>query len=206
MHTRTQIGGPVSNSALPTVGSERVKQNPSPPRHRREVAPVDVELEGREKMYERTWMQHHVASVMLLARKREVLYNKGKFPKKAEVKQMENKVICEIVEKTKQLINAPTCSSETKQAAQRWLDAVGTDKEKAETQKYIEELEADIMPIDNLIAFAQSKEGAEYFGADTAAGIAAHAQEIKAAGAKYCDCPACTIVAEILAKKTELSL
>lgn len=117
---------------------------------------------------------------------------------------MENKVICEVVEKTKQLIDAPTCSSETKEAAQRWLDAVGTDGEQDETKKYIEELEADIMPIDNLIGFAQSEQGAAYFGADTAAGIVAHAQEIKAAGAKYCDCPACAIVAEILEKKDAL--
>ena len=49
-----------------------------------------------------------------------------------------------------------TCNSGTKAAAQRWLDAVGTDMEQAETEKYIGELEADIMPIDNLIQFAQS--------------------------------------------------
>ena len=59
------------------------------------------------------------------------------------------------------------------------------------------------MPIDTLISFAQSEEGKTCFGEDTATGIAAHAKEIKAAGAKYCDCPACAIVAEILEKKAE---
>lgn len=73
--------------------------------------------------------------------------------------------------------------------ARRWLEAVGTESEKEETRRYIEELEADIMPVDTLIAFAQSEQGAAYFGAETAAGIAAHAMEIKAAGALYCDCP-----------------
>lgn len=109
-----------------------------------------------------------------------------------------------VIEKSHELMNASTCSSEAREAAQNWLDAVGTAEEKAETKKYIDELEEDIMPIDSLIGFAQSEEGAAYFGADTAANIAAHAKDIKAAGAKYCDCPACTIVAAILDKKSEL--
>ncbi|MGI5966068.1 MAG: molecular chaperone Hsp90 [Anaerotruncus rubiinfantis] len=106
-----------------------------------------------------------------------------------------------VIEKTHELINAPTCSRETKAAAQDWLDAVGTEKEAAETKKYIDELEADIMPIDNLIGFAESDAGSRYFGADAAKNIAAHAKDIKAAGANFCDCPACIAVAAILEKK-----
>lgn len=116
---------------------------------------------------------------------------------------MEKEVQNYVVEKTRELINAPTCSAETKAAAQAWLDAVGTEGEAAETKKYIEELEADIMPIDTLIGFAESDQGAQVFG-DAAKGIAAHAKEIKAAGAKFCDCPACAIVGEILEKKDQL--
>ena len=63
------------------------------------------------------------------------------------------------------------------------------------------ELEADIMPIDGLIGFAESDMGAQVFGADKAKDVAAHAREIKAAGAKYCDCPACAAVEAILEKK-----
>ena len=37
--------------------------------------------------------------------------------------------------------------------------------------------------------------------ADKALEVAAHAREIKAAGAKYCDCPACAAVEAILDKK-----
>lgn len=117
---------------------------------------------------------------------------------------MSQDVLNYVVEKTRELIAAPTCSSETKAAAQKWLDAVGTDAQKEETQKYIEELEADIMPIDMLIGFAGSEKGSDYFGAETAAAIVADAKEIKAAGAKYCDCPACSIVEEILKKKAEI--
>lgn len=120
------------------------------------------------------------------------------------LRMIDKEVLNYVIEKSHELMNASTCSSEAKIAARNWLDAVGTAAEKAETKKYIDELEEDIMPIDSLIGFAQSGEGAAYFGADTAANIASHAIEIKAAGAKYCDCPACTIAAAILEKKSEL--
>ena len=98
---------------------------------------------------------------------------------------MKREVLNDIAAKTRTLIEAPTCSAETKAAAERWLAAAGTGAEAEETKAYIAELEEDIMPIDSLIGFAQSEQGAAYFGAETAAGIAAHAQQIKAAGAKY---------------------
>lgn len=117
---------------------------------------------------------------------------------------MQKEVLSYVVEKTHQLMDAPTCSPETKAAAQAWLEAVGTDREAEETKKYIDELEADIMPIDTLISFAESDGGAQVFGAEKAKEVAAHAKEIKAAGAKYCDCPACAVVGEILDKKAEI--
>ena len=117
---------------------------------------------------------------------------------------MNKEVLDYVVEKTHELIDAPTCSSEAREAAKAWLDALGTDAEAAETKKYIDELEADIMPIDTLISFSESEGGSQCFGADAAKNIAAHAKEIKAAGAKYCDCPACVAVAAILEKKESL--
>ncbi len=117
---------------------------------------------------------------------------------------MKKETLDYVVKKTEELIHAATCSEETKTAAQAWLEAVGTEKEAEQTKIYIRELEADIMPIDNLIGFAGSDAGAKYFGEDVAKGIVAHAQEIKDAGAKYCDCPACKAVAAILEKKDEL--
>lgn len=84
--------------------------------------------------------------------------------------------------------------------ANAWLDAVGTDNEEAETKKYIAELEEDIMPIDGLIGFAGSEAGAAVFGAEKAKEVEAHAKEVKAAGGKYCDCPACAACEVILSK------
>ena len=111
---------------------------------------------------------------------------------------MDKETLNLVVEKTHELIGAHSCSKEAKAAAEAWLAAVGTEQEAAETQKYIEELKADIMPVDGLIGFAESEAGAQVFGADTARNVAAHAKEIKAAGAKYCDCPACAAVEAIL--------
>ena len=52
---------------------------------------------------------------------------------------MNKEVLNYIAEKTRELIVAPTCSNETKEAAQAWLNAIGTESEMAETKKYIAE-------------------------------------------------------------------
>ena len=117
---------------------------------------------------------------------------------------MDKEVLSFVVEKTHELMNAASCSKEAKASAQTWLDAVGTENEAAATKTYIAELEADIMPIDGLIAFAGSEAGVGVFGAELAKNILAHAKEIKAAGAEYCDCPACAACKAILDKKAEL--
>lgn len=117
---------------------------------------------------------------------------------------MDKEILDYVVERTHVLMSAESCSSEAKAAAQSWLDAIGTENEAAETKKYIAELEADIMPVDRLISFAESDQGTQIFGADVAKGIAAHGKEIKAAGEKYCDCPACGAAKAIIEKKDSL--
>lgn len=109
-----------------------------------------------------------------------------------------------VKEQTEALIAAPSCSAEAKAAAEKWLAAVGTAEEAEATKAYIAELEADIMPIDGLIGFAGSEAGVGVFGAELAKNILAHAKEIKATGAEYCDCPACAACKAILDKKAEL--
>ncbi len=109
-----------------------------------------------------------------------------------------------VTEKVKDLINAPSCCAEAKAVGQNWLEALGTEQEVEALQKLIAELEADIVTIDGLIAFAGSEMGAQVFGAEKAKEVLAHAKEIKEAGAKYCDCPACAACQAILEKKDEL--
>ena len=110
----------------------------------------------------------------------------------------------ELITKTHELMAAPSCCAEAKAAAQHWLDSLGTPAEAEATQAYVAELEADIMPVDGLVAFMGSETAAQLFGAENAAGMLAHAKELKANGSAYCDCPSCAACAAILAHKTEL--
>ena len=109
-----------------------------------------------------------------------------------------------VAQKARELIGIPTCCAEAKEAAQGWLDAIGTDMETEMAVKMFAELEEDITPIDGLIAFAESEKAPEIFGETEAKELAAHARELKAAGVKYCDCTACAAVEAILEKKEEL--
>jgi hypothetical protein len=109
-----------------------------------------------------------------------------------------------VTDRTKELIAAPSCCPELRAEAQAWLAAAGTDAEAEETLKYLNELEEDITPIDGLIAFAGSEHAIQKLGAEAAAGMLKHAKEIKAAGAGYCDCPACRADAAILSRIADM--
>lgn len=117
---------------------------------------------------------------------------------------MKKEVLDYVSEKTKDLLAAPMTCQELKDASQSWLDAIGTANEAEVTKSFIAELEADIMPIDSLIGYASSEQGKQYFGEEAANDIVKHSEEIKANGAKYCDCQACSAVAAILDKKEEM--
>lgn len=89
------------------------------------------------------------------------------------------------------------CCLELKAAGQAWLDAVGTDQEAEATKDLLAEIDEDLTPIDGLIGFVGSARAKELFGEKGAADMLAHAEEIKARGAVYCDCPACTSALEV---------
>ena len=110
-----------------------------------------------------------------------------------------------VIQKLNEMTSIPYCCKEAKAAAADWLEALGTDKEAEQTKKLITELEEDLLSIDEYIAFAGSEAGLKVFGSEEAVKKEiAHAQERQAAGAKYCDCPACSAVLAILDKKEEL--
>ena len=109
-----------------------------------------------------------------------------------------------LIDKVKALAAAYSCCPELKAAVAAYVDAVGTADEKVAAQNLIAEIKDDITPIDNLVAFAHSPYAVEKFGAEGAKNFAAHADALKAGGAKYCDCPACTPALEILDNKDVL--
>ena len=101
-------------------------------------------------------------------------------------------------EAAKKLYEAPSACPEAKAAAKAFLDAAGSDLEEKAKKALVQEAKEDMMPIDGLIGFAGSDDGKKLFGNVLASQILSHAKEIKAAGAEYCDCPACSACAEIL--------
>lgn len=107
-------------------------------------------------------------------------------------------------QKVTELMAASSCCPEALTAGEAWLAACGTAQEQEATRALVAELEQDIMPVEGCIAFMGSDIAKEMLGAEFAQKMHAHALELKAAGAKFCDCPACTAAAGILAHKAEL--
>ena len=105
-----------------------------------------------------------------------------------------------LINKARAMAAAPSCCPELTAAVQVYFDALGTDKEKVAAQNLIAEIEGNITTIDNLVAFAHSDRAKEIFG-EGQKGFAAHADELKASGAKYCDCGACAPAVEVLSNK-----
>jgi len=93
--------------------------------------------------------------------------------------------------KIRELIAVPHCAQELKDAANAWLNAIGTSEEKELGKAFIEELEEDVMPIDATVAFFQTEAAIKAFGSETAKKLLDDLLEAKKAGAKYCNCAAC---------------
>lgn len=109
-----------------------------------------------------------------------------------------------LIEKIKAMAAAPSCCAELKQAVQAYLAALDTADEKSAAQNLIAEIEEDITTVDDLVPFAHSELAVQIFGAEGQKKFAAHADELKASGAKYCDCGACAPALEILSNKDAL--
>lgn len=110
-----------------------------------------------------------------------------------------------VVSKVKDLIAAPSCYEGLRAVAQEWLEALGTVNERAMSKKLLTAIEECITPIDALVSFAHSEQAREIFGAEGVKKFAAHADELKASGAKYCDCAACAAGLAILDQKETLT-
>lgn len=96
------------------------------------------------------------------------------------------------------LLAAPMACPEAKAAAEAYLQSVGTPDESRQLAALYAELQEDITGIDDLLAFAKSPYAKQEFGEEGAQKFLAHVKDLKAKGAKYCDCPACTAALAIL--------
>ena len=103
----------------------------------------------------------------------------------------QNKIRQDLAEETRQLIAVEWARPELKAAAQAWLDTMEDGEANAEAARaYVKALEDSICTVEELAAVPQ---------------FAEHAAELKAKGALFCDCEACTIAADLLSKKEYLA-
>ena len=103
----------------------------------------------------------------------------------------QNKIRQDLAEETRQLIAVEWARPELKAAAQAWLDTMEDGEANAEAARaFVKALEDSICTVDELAAVPQFSE---------------HAAQLKAKGALFCDCEACTIAADLLSKKEYLA-
>ena len=103
----------------------------------------------------------------------------------------QNKIRQDLAEETRQLIAVEWARPELKATAQAWLDTMEDGEANAEPARaFVKALEDSICTVDELAAVPQ---------------FAEHAAELKAKGALFCDCAACTIAADLLSKKEYLA-
>ena len=97
----------------------------------------------------------------------------------------------------------------TKDAALAWKNAVAADASDAAVEKantdLLDILEGRPTTIDGVIAFLEGP-AKEIFGEETAAQKLEEQRARKEAGAKWCNCDACTAATEILAKFDRVEL
>ena len=104
----------------------------------------------------------------------------------------------ELIRTVEQMIAAPSCCRELKEAGSKWLAAVGTAEEKAAGAALLAEVKEDVSTIEHAIEFYESELGTKIFGAEKAKALAAHSRQVKAAGGKWCDCPACAAGVKVM--------
>lgn len=66
------------------------------------------------------------------------------------------------------------------------------------------ELKEDVQSLDATMDFLKSQAAVDFLGAETVARMTEQGKKVKAAGGKYCFCPACQGGVEVLAHKEEL--
>lgn len=104
----------------------------------------------------------------------------------------------EIIGMIREMIASPSCCAELKIKADEYLTAVGTTREDKKFRELIDEIKADIIPVDAMVQFMSSPKAAEIFGEERAKEMYAHAKDLEANGAQFCDCPACSTGEQIL--------
>ncbi|MGI6106983.1 MAG: hypothetical protein ACOX8B_03515 [Lachnospiraceae bacterium] len=107
-----------------------------------------------------------------------------------------------VKEQIQKLIQTGPCCRELREEGRKWLSEAPSE---AGDQALIQELKEDLGSIEGTLAFFESDAAAQYLGSREAADAAAAAEKKRlAAGEKYCDCEACSIVYAVLKELNEI--
>jgi len=107
----------------------------------------------------------------------------------------------ETIAKVKEMLEGH-CYAPLREAAEKWLeqaeDKVDETVDKVLESEFVAQLKDGVCSVEDMVGFLGSKEAVEKFGKEIQEKFFAHAKELKEAGAKFCDCPACQKAREIL--------
>lgn len=101
-----------------------------------------------------------------------------------------------LIEKVKDMAVTPTCCPVLRHAAKAYLSALTAEKTAA--KNLLAEIEEDISDIDHLVEYLHSDQAVDKLGTERAKIFASSADALKASGAKFCNCFACTTGREVL--------
>ena len=104
-----------------------------------------------------------------------------------------------LIEKLKAMTASPSCCDVVKQAVKVYLASLAL--ERIAVDNLIAALEDNLVDIDEMLATAHSDDAVKYFGVEGAKKFTATAEALKASGAKYCNCLACSVAREVLDHK-----
>lgn len=97
-----------------------------------------------------------------------------------------------------ELMESKTCCKELKESCKNYLDSIGSDKENEMLDLLMSEINEDINTIDDTINFMKSDMALNMLGEETRKMLLDKSLKAKENGAKYCDCPACSICEKII--------
>ena len=102
-------------------------------------------------------------------------------------------------ELVKELMEAPSCCEALRKECGKYLESIGTESEQECLEELIKEVKEDINTIVDTINFMQSDMALNMLGEETRNMLLEKSLKAKENGAEYCDCPACTVAAKIIA-------
>ncbi|MDY4109749.1 MAG: molecular chaperone Hsp90 [Eubacterium sp.] len=104
-------------------------------------------------------------------------------------------------EMANEILNAESACKELKEAAQKFIDSIGTADEAARAEELVKECEEDVSRCEDVCAFMKTEDAKKVFGAEVAANIYAHEHELLEKGVEFCDCSGCTAGKRVLENK-----